>query len=719
MPRAQRTILYRRSNGHPLSLRDDNLIGSGGEGVIFALDELPDLAAKLYRRPDEAIGAKLALMVDSPPDIESRGGHVSIAWPLDTLHSALPASRENTVGFLMHRIRSMQPVIQCYSPLARRQKFPHFTYKHLCAVAINTAIAVNAIHAQNYVIGDLNETNILVNDNGLVTLIDTDSLQVIDQRGGTVHRSPVGKPEYTPAELQGHRFDEVDRDQYHDRFGLGVIIYQLLMEGSHPFAGMYMGEGEPPAIEGNISRGNFLHSENSAISLVEGPGYMRWDTLDGAVRDLFRLCFDVGHDRRTVRPTPDMWEDAITQAAGSESLATCRQNPQHLYFRHNRSCPWCGRRNMTRGKDPFPRHSMASMPALVMRQVPTPVATPQVVTPSAQLAPHLKHIELKIYMLELINAEREKVGLNHLVLGQNNGAQLKADAALMGCHSSHWELSGLNPWMRYHLEGGYQSMGENAAGANWCLTEADGYAPIRDVRRLVEQYMNSWMDSPAHRGSILHRWNRKVNIGLAWNRYNSVAYQQFEGDYVEFSRLPSIENGILSFSGRTKPPVRFRKESDLNISLQYHQPPRALTVGQIMSVYSYGTETHIASFRWPLKPGWGYPDSEFSYVYTSWLDPYDLPADAPTPRPNRDVAKEWRKKHGYELTVERHVTVPWVTALEWVASDDTFHFKADITDLLDKYGSGVYRVTLGGPVSDDQGMEFSSYSFFHDIEGYD
>ena len=50
---------------------------------------------------------------------------------------------------------------------------------------------------------------------------------------------------------------------------------------------------------------------------------------------------------------------------------------------------------------------------------------------------------------------------------------------------------------------------------------------------------------------------------------------------------------------------------------------------------------------------------------------------------------------------------------------DTFHFKADITDLLAKYVPGVYRVTLGGPVSDDQGIEFSFYSFFHDIEGYD
>ena len=351
--------------------------------------------------------------------------------------------------------------------------------------------------------------------------------------------------------------------------------------------------------------------------------------------------------------------------------------------------------------------------------VPTPVATPQVVTPGAQLAPHLKHIELKRYMLELINAEREKVGLNHLELGQNNAAQRKADAALKGCHSSHWDLNGLNPVMHYHLAGGYQSMGENASGGNWCLTEADGYAPIRDVRRLVEQYMDSWMDSPAHRGSVLYRWHKKVNIGLAWDRYNSVAYQQFEGDYVEYTRLPSIENGILSFSGRTKPPVRFRKESDLSISLQYHQPPRALTVGQIMSVYSYGTETHVASFRWPLKPGWGYPGSEFSYTHSYPLDPYDLPADAPIPRPFRDLAAEYRKKHGYELTIEKHVTVPWVTALEWVASDDTFHFKADITDLLAKYGPGVYRVTLGGPVSDDEVTGFSSYSFFHEIEGYD
>ena len=355
MQGARPRILYRRSNGQSLSVRDENLLGSGGEGSIYALDQLPDLVAKVYHSPGGSIGAKLALMVDNPPTMPERGGHVSIAWPLDTLHSALPTRPDNTMGFLMHRISSMQPVSQCYNPAARKRNFPHFTYRHLCAVAINIAIAVNAVHGRNYVIGDINESNILIDDHGLVTLIDTDSFQVIDQSDGTIHRSPVGKPEYTPPELQGHSFDTVDRNEYHDRFGLGVIIFQLLMEGRHPYAGKYTGRGEPPAIEDNISRGHFLYSESRPVPLVDGPGYLPWHTIDGAVAELFRLCFDRGHDNQIVRPTAFQWEDAIGQAVAS--FVTCTRNSNHLYFGHNTTCPWCDRRNMLRGRDPFPEIS--------------------------------------------------------------------------------------------------------------------------------------------------------------------------------------------------------------------------------------------------------------------------------------------------------------------------------------------------------------------------
>lgn len=358
--------LYRRSNGQPVQIRSDKRIGSGGEGAVYGLDNHPDLVAKVFHTPHQAIGAKLASMMGNPPEMPSGGGHVSIAWPLDTLHRGLPASTGNTVGYLMRRISSMEPVNQCFSPLARRRKFPHFTYKHLCAVAINIAIAMNALHDRNYVIGDLNESNILVDENGLVTLIDTDSFQVIDQNDGTVYKCPVGTPMFTPPELQGHRFDEVVRDQVHDQFGLGVIIYQLLMEGSHPFAGVYTGEGEPPFIEDNISLGYFQHCESRSVPLIEGPGYIRWETLDPSIRNPFRLCFDSGHLNPITRPTAFQWEEAITRVAGSESLATCDQNPQHLYFRHNRSCPWCERATLLRGRDPFP-NSQGPEPFLMRR----------------------------------------------------------------------------------------------------------------------------------------------------------------------------------------------------------------------------------------------------------------------------------------------------------------------------------------------------------------
>ena len=372
MQGARSRILYRRSNGQPLSIRDDNLLGSGGEGSIYSMSELPDLVAKVYHSPSRAIGAKLTLMVDNPPTMPERDGHVSIAWPLDTLHSTLPASANNTSGFLMNKIVSMKEVSQCYNPAARKRNLPHFTYRHLCAIAINIATAVDAVHDRNYVIGDINESNFMINDSGLVTLIDTDSFQVIDLSDGTIYRSPVGKPEYTPPDLQGHSFDAVDRDQYHDRFGLGVIIFQLLMEGRHPFAGRFTGRGEPPAIEDNIARGHFLHSGNRAVPLVEGPGYLPWHTLDGSIAELFRLCFERGHDNQIVRPTAFQWEETIAQAVGLS--VTCARNPHHQYFGHNSTCPWCERRDMLRGRDPFSGHSGPG--PLLMRSPTGPSASP-------------------------------------------------------------------------------------------------------------------------------------------------------------------------------------------------------------------------------------------------------------------------------------------------------------------------------------------------------
>ena len=388
-------VLYLGSTGETVSIRDANLLGSGGEGAIYALDEFPDHVAKVYHNPSAAIRSKLELMIANPPTMPDTGDHVSITWPLDTLCENQSGDTSSIVGYLMQRMGASRQLNQCFNPAARKRVAPHYTYKHLCAIAINLAIVVNAVHDGNYVIGDINESNFLVADNGFVTLIDTDSFQVIDQSDGTVHRSPVGKPEYTPPDLQGMAFRDTDRNQYHDRFGLGALIFQLLLEGRHPYNGRYTGQGEPPAIEDNIASGYFLHSESRAVPLGEGPGYLPFDTLDGPLRENFRLCFDSGHDNGLVRPTPRQWEGDIT--ASAQSLAQCSENPNHYYLPHYQWCPWCERRDVLGGSDPFP--DAAGPDAEIMRTqsalssaappfpLPAPGQTPQTPAPTRQRRP--------------------------------------------------------------------------------------------------------------------------------------------------------------------------------------------------------------------------------------------------------------------------------------------------------------------------------------------
>ena len=268
--------MIRASSGDRVTLRSSEQLAAGGEGVVYLLPELPDLVAKMYHSPAPGIDVKLSLMIDNPPRIPpEEEGRVSIAWPEDTLLD--PATGE-VAGFLMRRV-SGSPIIEYFNPLRRPRTAPHFTYEHLLVAARNLAEAVGIFHGQRSVIGDLNESNVLVTEDASVALIDTDSFQVLDRRSGQIYRSPVGKPEYTPAELQGHRFDAIDRNSDHDLFGLAVIIYQLLMEGGHPFLGRYTRRGDPPQLENRIAEGHFPHSRRRSVPFAPAPTSPPWDSL--------------------------------------------------------------------------------------------------------------------------------------------------------------------------------------------------------------------------------------------------------------------------------------------------------------------------------------------------------------------------------------------------------------------------------------------------------
>lgn len=343
--------LVRASTGQVLRLAASATLGAGGEAKVFAVLDTPELAAKVYHRPTAERAAKLAAMLANPPeDPMASQGHVSIAWPSDLLLSAQGPSQVR--GFLMARVREMHPIIDFYHPKTRRHRHPLFNYQYLIRTARNLAACVNALHARGYVVGDLNESNILVGETALVTLVDTDSFQVPDPRNGQVYRCRVGKPEFTPPELQSVSFAWVDRKREHDLFGLAVLLFQLLMEGIHPFAGKHLGRGEPLPLEARVAKGWFPYAPLGRAGTVPMPTAPPFEMLPPTIRDLFIQCFNLGHAQPERRPAAASWQAALLEA--ELSLTSCAVNPQHRYGKHLRVCPWCERTEMLDGIDPFP-----------------------------------------------------------------------------------------------------------------------------------------------------------------------------------------------------------------------------------------------------------------------------------------------------------------------------------------------------------------------------
>ena len=214
-------------------------------------------------------------------------------------------------------------------------------------------------------------------------------------------------------------------------------------------------------------------------------------------------------------------------------------------------------------------------------QQPDPTATvtprPFIVVPTVaptQIPPPAKrHLREKTYMLELVDAERARASVGPVVLGDNVAAQRHAEAALEHCFASHWGVDGLKPYMRYSLAGGYQANAENAHGSDYCITWADHIRAIGNIREDIADVVAGWMDSPGHRDTMLDPLHKKVNIGIAWDRYNFKAFQHFEGDYVTFTAMPAITGGILSFAGEVKNGAGFRDLQDLGVQVFYDRPP--------------------------------------------------------------------------------------------------------------------------------------------------
>ena len=307
-------------------------VGSGGEGDVYEIaPHRMDVLAKIYHKPlTTERQEKLRLMVSGCNDDLKEFA----AWPLDLLHTG---KNGPVCGFVMPRITDCEPIHKVYGPSHRKESFPNADWKFLIRTAKNLAAAFYIIHKYGYVVGDVNEGNILVTKKACVRLIDCDSFQV--QTRDKIYHCEVGVAQFTPPELQKSRDFKMLRTQNHDNFGLAILIFLLLFMGRHPFSGVYKGTDDMP-IERAIAEHRFAFGRSAALKAMSPPpNSVGLSIVPGEVSSLFEQAFTESGLQSWGRPSANDWWNVLD--ALEKRLKKCPTESVHTYYTDLAACPWC------------------------------------------------------------------------------------------------------------------------------------------------------------------------------------------------------------------------------------------------------------------------------------------------------------------------------------------------------------------------------------------
>ncbi len=302
-------------------------LGRGGEGSVFEVFDKPESVAKIYHEPISADKSeKLRQMVALQNEKILR----LAAWVTDVLRDQ-PNGR--VVGFLMPKVGSGTAIHELYNPQSRRKLFPTADWRFLIHAAANLARAFVVIHSNGHAVGDVNHGNIVIGRDATVRLIDCDSYHL--NAPDKSYLCEVGVSTHTPPELQNQSLREIARTGNHDSFGLGVMIFQLLFMGRHPFSGTYQGADEN-TLENSIQNRRFAYGDGAAVrQMKQPPGTLPLTAVSPQLAKLFERAFLEIENRPTARE----WVSALEEL--EQNLTQCGVNSGHYYWQNLQRCPWC------------------------------------------------------------------------------------------------------------------------------------------------------------------------------------------------------------------------------------------------------------------------------------------------------------------------------------------------------------------------------------------
>ena len=325
-------------------------IGGGGEGDVYTIVGMPHLLAKIYHQNhfhSASARTEMQQKIDAMLMLNnSHSNHLIIAWPIDALYDSAGVFQ----GYVMPKASSKTPILCAFIPTERRRLFPDYTWAYAPRIAFNLAVSVALLHEKSgLTIGDMNTENFLIDGNGLITLIDVDSYNITSN--GKCYKCKAGVPDMLAPELQGKDLS-LPTTQFtleSDRFSLAVLIFQILVNGIHPFgmpntavAGQSSGRN---AVVTNIASGYCPYVTGATGNCnIETPNM---DMFPQYIRELFDRAFkytpQTAIKKETIaqRPSAREWAVALRRLI-DEGTQKCPKDSHHTYPKtYTGICPWC------------------------------------------------------------------------------------------------------------------------------------------------------------------------------------------------------------------------------------------------------------------------------------------------------------------------------------------------------------------------------------------
>ncbi len=326
--------IYSDSNFRKIQL--GSLINKGGAaGKIFEVLDEPEIVAKIFheKQNSNTNRRKLEAMVMNNPNINpaifNNVKYVQVAWPIAILEDNMGYC----VGYLMPLINTNDAVSldHLMNEAVRSKLKLSNKYEHRVMAAYNIALMVASLHQCGHHIVDLKPSNISIYKKTMtVALFDCDGFAITWNQD----RFPA---EFVSEEYiypEGMSLSPEDMGEEQDKFALAVIIFKLLNNGIHPFAGVLKNKNDTPlSIQERIS--DYHYAYGLWADNYQGPHpYSLHEFLPQSTLKLFDRSFV----KDQTRPTALEWQKELNYLL--KNIKQCKKDPSHAYFT-SKGCGMC------------------------------------------------------------------------------------------------------------------------------------------------------------------------------------------------------------------------------------------------------------------------------------------------------------------------------------------------------------------------------------------